>query len=388
MKTLTSRLSPIVQNLPPSGIRRFFDLANQMEGVISLGVGEPDFVTPWHIREAGIYSLEQGYTSYTSNRGLPELCAEICAYLTRYGLEYDPAREVFVTIGGSEAIDLALRALICPGDEVLIPEPTYVAYRPCALLAGAQVVGVPTRAEDEFRLTPELLEAHITPRAKVLVLCFPNNPTGSVMTDADLRAIAEVAMRHDLMVISDEIYAELTYGHRHVSIASLPGMKERTIVIGGMSKAYAMTGWRIGYAAGPADILGAMLKIHQYTILCAPVTAQLAALEALRNGEAEKDRMVASYDQRRRLIVQGLRDIGLPCHEPKGAFYAFPDIRPTGLSSEAFAEQLLTAEKVAVVPGSVFGAAGEGFVRCSYATSVTQIERALERIGRFVRTLG
>ncbi|WP_067930090.1 aminotransferase class I/II-fold pyridoxal phosphate-dependent enzyme [Alicyclobacillus kakegawensis] len=387
MNTLTSRLSPIVQNLPPSGIRRFFDLANQMEGVISLGVGEPDFVTPWHIREAGIYSLEQGYTSYTSNRGLPELCEQIAVYLQRFGLTYRPQREIFVTIGGSEAIDLALRALVCPGDQVLIPEPTYVSYRPCALLAGAEVVSVPTRAEDAFRLTPELLASRITPRAKVLVLCFPNNPTGSTMNKEELAAIAEVAVRNDLFVISDEIYAELTYGRRHVSIASLPGMRERTIVIGGMSKAYAMTGWRIGYAAGPEDILDAMLKIHQYTILCAPVMAQLAALEALKHGEAEKQKMVHSYDQRRRLMVQGLRDIGLPCHEPQGAFYAFPDIRPTGLSSEAFAERLLTSERVAVVPGNVFGESGEGFVRCSYATSVTQIERALERIRRFVETL-
>ncbi|MCL6626588.1 MAG: aminotransferase class I/II-fold pyridoxal phosphate-dependent enzyme [Alicyclobacillus shizuokensis] len=358
-----------------------------MEEVISLGVGEPDFVTPWHIREAGIYSLEQGYTSYTSNRGLPELCEQIAVYLQRFGLTYRPQREIFVTIGGSEAIDLALRALVCPGDQVLIPEPTYVSYRPCALLAGAEVVSVPTRAEDAFRLTPDLLASRITPRAKVLVLCFPNNPTGSTMNKEELAAIAEVAVRNDLLVISDEIYAELTYGRRHVSIASLPGMRERTIVIGGMSKAYAMTGWRIGYAAGPEDILDAMLKIHQYTILCAPVTAQLAALEALKHGEAEKRKMVHSYDQRRRLIVQGLRDIGLPCHEPKGAFYAFPDIRPTGLSSEAFAERLLTNERVAVVPGNVFGESGEGFIRCSYATSVTQIERALERMRRFVQTL-
>ncbi|SIS70904.1 MULTISPECIES: aminotransferase class I/II-fold pyridoxal phosphate-dependent enzyme [Alicyclobacillus] len=387
MNTLYDRLSPVVRHLPPSGIRRFFDLASQMQDVISLGVGEPDFVTPWHVREACMYSLEQGYTTYTPNRGLPELCVEIAKYLTKFGLAYDPSSEVLVTVGGSEAIDLALRALVCPGDEVMIPVPTYVSYKPCALLAGADVVEIPTRAEDGFRLTPEALERAVTPRSKVLVLCFPNNPTGAVMEKADLEAIADVVVRHDLFVVSDEIYAELTYGGHHVSIASLKGMRERTVVVSGMSKAYAMTGWRIGYAAGPEPILSAMLKIHQYTIMCAPHMAQRAALEALRNGDDERDRMVESYDRRRKLIVAGLNEIGLPCHEPRGAFYAFPDIRSTGLSSEQFAERLLLEQGVAVVPGNVFGDPGEGFVRCSYATSVALIEEALRRMRAFVQNL-
>ncbi|WP_062305191.1 aminotransferase class I/II-fold pyridoxal phosphate-dependent enzyme [Alicyclobacillus sendaiensis] len=387
MNTLYERLSPVVRNLPPSGIRRFFDLASQMQDVISLGVGEPDFVTPWHVREACMYSLEQGYTTYTPNRGLPELCVEIAKYLTKFGLTYDPSHEVLVTVGGSEAIDLALRALVCPGDEVLIPVPTYVSYKPCALLAGADVVELPTYAEDGFRLTADALERAITPRSKVLVLCFPNNPTGAVMDKEDLQAIAEVVQRHDLFVVSDEIYAELTYGSQHVSIAAIPGMRERTVVVSGMSKAYAMTGWRIGYAAGPEPIISAMLKIHQYTIMCAPHMAQRAALEALRNGDDERDRMVESYDRRRKLIVAGLNEIGLPCHEPRGAFYAFPDIRPTGLTSEQFAERLLLEQGVAVVPGNVFGDPGEGFVRCSYATSVELIEEALRRIRTFVEHL-
>lgn len=387
MNTLYDRLSPVVRNLPPSGIRRFFDLASQMQDVISLGVGEPDFVTPWHVREACMYSLEQGYTTYTPNRGLPELCVEIAKYLTKFGLAYDPASEILVTVGGSEAIDLALRALVCPGDEVIIPVPTYVSYKPCALLAGAEVVEVPTYAEHGFRLTAEALERAISPRSKVLVLCFPNNPTGAVMERADLEAIADVALRHDLFVVSDEIYAELTYGGHHVSIAALPGMRDRTVVVSGMSKAYAMTGWRIGYAAGPEYVISAMLKIHQYTIMCAPHMAQRAALEALRNGDSERDRMVESYDRRRKLIVAGLNEIGLPCHEPRGAFYAFPDIRPTGLTSEQFAERLLLEQGVAVVPGNVFGDPGEGFVRCSYATSVELIEEALRRMRAFVQNL-
>ncbi|WP_206830553.1 aminotransferase class I/II-fold pyridoxal phosphate-dependent enzyme [Alicyclobacillus fructus] len=387
MNTLYDRLSPVVRNLPPSGIRRFFDLASQMQDVISLGVGEPDFVTPWHVREACMYSLEQGYTTYTPNRGLPELCVEIAKYLTKFGLAYDPAGEILVTVGGSEAIDLALRALVCPGDEVIIPVPTYVSYKPCALLAGAEVVEVPTYAEHGFRLTAEALERAISPRSKVLVLCFPNNPTGAVMERADLEAIADVALRHDLFVVSDEIYAELTYGGHHVSIAALPGMRDRTVVVSGMSKAYAMTGWRIGYAAGPEYVISAMLKIHQYTIMCAPHMAQRAALEALRNGDSERDRMVESYDRRRKLIVAGLNEIGLPCHEPRGAFYAFPDIRPTGLTSEQFAERLLLEQGVAVVPGNVFGDPGEGFVRCSYATSVELIEEALRRMRAFVQNL-
>ncbi|MBF8378384.1 aminotransferase class I/II-fold pyridoxal phosphate-dependent enzyme [Alicyclobacillus mali] len=387
MNTLYDRLSPVVRNLAPSGIRRFFDLASQMQDVISLGVGEPDFVTPWHVREACMYSLEQGYTTYTPNRGLPELCVEIAKYLTKFGLAYDPSHEILVTVGGSEAIDLALRAMVCPGDEVLIPVPTYVSYKPCALLAGADVVELPTYAEDGFRLTADALERAITPRSKVLVLCFPNNPTGAVMDKEDLQAIADVVRRHDLFVVSDEIYAELTYGGQHVSIAAIPGMRERTVVVSGMSKAYAMTGWRIGYAAGPEPIISAMLKIHQYTIMCAPHMAQRAALEALRNGDDERDRMVESYDRRRKLIVAGLNEIGLPCHEPRGAFYAFPDIRPTGLSSEQFAERLLLEQGVAVVPGNVFGDPGEGFVRCSYATSVELIEEALRRMRAFVQNL-
>jgi aminotransferase len=387
VSTLRERLSPVVRNLPPSGIRRFFELANQMEDVISLGVGEPDFVTPWRVREACYYSLEQGFTSYTSNYGLPELREAVAAYLANFRLHYEPMKEVLITIGGSEAIDLALRTLICPGDEVLIPEPAYVSYRPCAILAGGVPIGVATHAEDDFRLTAERLREQITPRSKVLILCFPNNPTGSIMAEADLRAIAQVAIEHDLFVISDEIYAELTYEGKHVSIASLPGMKERTILVSGMSKAFAMTGWRIGYAAAPEEILKEMVKIHQYTILCAPIMSQKAALEALKHGQAEKAHMVERYNQRRRLIVKGLREIGLACHEPKGAFYAFPDIRRTGLTSEQFAEGLLRHGKVAVVPGHVFGESGEGFVRCSYATSVEQIQRALERIDRYVQSL-
>ena len=387
MSQLENRLSPIVRDLPPSGIRRFFDLASQMDDVISLGVGEPDFTTPWHVREAGIYSLERGYTMYTSNRGLPELCTAITEYLEGFDLHYNPTDEVFVTVGASEAIDIALRALVCPGDEVLIPEPAYVSYRPCALLAGANVIGIPTRAEDEFRLTGDLLRANISSHSKVLIMCYPNNPTGAVMGLDDLREIAKVAIEHDLFVISDEIYAELTYGKKHVSIASLPGMKERTILINGMSKAFAMTGWRLGYIAAPEEILNALLKIHQYTILCAPIMVQMAALEALKNGSSEMHRMVESYNQRRKLIVKGFQDIGLSCHEPKGAFYAFPDVRSTGLTSSEFAEGLLQNSKVAVVPGNVFGEAGEGFIRCSYATSVEQIEKALDRILRFVKSL-
>lgn len=386
MKTLYDRLSPIVTNLPPSGIRRFFDLANQMEDVISLGVGEPDFVTPWHVREACFYSLEKGFTSYTSNKGLSELRQSLSEYLTGFNLSYEP-EELLITIGGSEAIDIALRTLVCEGDEVLIPEPAYVSYKPCTLLAGGNPVGVPTYAEDEFKLTAENLRAKITPRSKVLVLCYPSNPTGAIMSLEDYKEIAEVVREHDLFVISDEIYAELTYDGVHASIASLPGMRERTVVVSGMSKAFAMTGWRIGYAAAPQEILNPMLKIHQYTILCAPIMGQMAALEAIRHGRVEKQKMVERYNQRRRLIVKGFREMGLACHEPKGAFYAFPDIRSTGLSSEEFAEQLLQTSRVAVVPGNVFGDGGEGFVRCSYATSLEQIQKALERIGNFVAGL-
>lgn len=382
------RLSPLVENLPPSGIRRFFDVAAQMEDIISLGVGEPDFVTPWRVREACVYALERGYTSYTSNHGLPELRQAIAEYLEAwFGISYDWPTEVMVTVGGSEAIDLALRAIIRPGDEVLVPEPTYVSYRPCVVLSGATPVTIPTKPENEFRLTADDILAHITPNTRAMILCFPNNPTGAVMEQEDLKTIADIAIRHDMLVISDEIYAELTYGAKHVSIASLPGMRERTIVISGMSKAFAMTGWRIGYVAAPADILAGMVKIHQYTIMCAPIMGQMAALEALKNGHSDKDRMVNTYNQRRRLIVKGLNDIGLVCHEPKGAFYAFADIRQTGLTSEEFAERLLREGRVAVVPGNAFGEAGEGFVRCSYATATEKIEEALLRMGRFVASL-
>lgn len=384
---LRDKLSPAVRDLPPSGIRRFFDLATQMEDVISLGVGEPDFVTPWHVREACVYALEHGYTSYTSNHGLIELREAISDYFaTNFNATYNPKSEILVTVGGSEAIDIAFRTILCPGDEVIIPEPTYVSYRPCVTLAGGVAVGVPTRWEDQFRLTPEMLQSAITPNTKAVMLCFPNNPTGAVMGADDLRDIARVVIDNDLLVISDEIYAELTYGQRHASIAAIPGMKERTIVVSGMSKAFAMTGWRIGYAAAPEALLSEMVKIHQYTIMCAPVMGQLSALEALRNGHVEKARMIERYDQRRRLIVKGLNDIGLRCHEPKGAFYAFPNIAATGLSSQEFAEALLHEASVAVVPGNVFGPAGEGFVRCSYATSAEQIERALDRMGKFVRS--
>lgn len=387
MNNLYDKLSPVVQNLPPSGIRRFFDLANDMEDVISLGVGEPDFITPYKVRDAGIYALEQGFTSYTSNRGLPELRVAIAQYLQKFDLHYAPGNEILVTIGGSEAIDIALRVLISPGDEVLIPEPAYVSYRPCAVLAGAKVTAVETRPEDNFQLTAELLQSRISPQTKAIILSFPNNPTGAVMSEDSLAEIAEVVKKHNLFVISDEIYAELTYNGQHVSIASLPGMRERTVVINGMSKAFAMTGWRLGYAAAPEPILGAMLKIHQYTILCAPVMVQIAALEALKNGLSEVQAMVEKYNQRRNLIVNGLRQIGLVCHDPGGAFYAFPDIRSTGQTSEQFAEGLLEHAQVAVVPGDVFGNAGEGFVRCSYATSVTKIEIALERIASYVKTI-
>ena len=387
MTRLYDRLSPTVRNIPPSGIRKFFDLASQMDDVISLGVGEPDFVTPWHVREACVYSLERGYTSYTSNHGLPELRSAIADYLTEFELEYDPGSEILVTVGASEAIDIALRTLVCPGDEVLIPEPAYVSYRPCAVLAGAEAIGIPTRVEDDFRLTPEVLKASITPKTKALILCYPSNPTGAIMNKEDLAAIAQVIREHDLFVISDEIYAELTYEGKHASIAALPGMKERTILVSGMSKAFAMTGWRIGYVAAAREILEAMVKIHQYTMLCAPIMGQKSALEALENGRSEKDKMIEQYDRRRKLIVNGLRNIGLACHEPKGAFYAFPDIRSTGLSSEAFAEGLLTNGKVAIVPGNVFGMGGEGFIRCSYATSIEQIERALERMHQYIQTV-
>ncbi|GAB7387927.1 aminotransferase class I/II-fold pyridoxal phosphate-dependent enzyme [Bacillaceae bacterium] len=379
------RISRVVSAIPPSGIRRFFDLASTMDGVISLGVGEPDFVTPWRMREACISSLERGYTTYTSNSGLPELRKEIVKYLARnFQLDYHPDKEVIVTVGASEGIDLAIRAIIDPGDEVLIVEPCYVSYDPIVRLAGGVPVKVKTTKENAFKLTAQQIEQAVTAKTKAIIFCFPNNPTGSVMRREDLQAIVPVLVKHDLLVVSDEIYAELTYSGKHVSIASLPGMKERTILISGFSKAFAMTGWRVGYAAGPADIIQAMTKIHQYTMLCAPIMSQMAAIEALRNGEEEKERMVESYEVRRNYIVHAFREIGLDCHAPEGAFYAFPSIEATGLSSQEFAEQLILEEKVAVVPGDVFGAGGEGHIRCSYATSMEGLRKAIARMGRFV----
>ncbi|TVX92126.1 aminotransferase class I/II-fold pyridoxal phosphate-dependent enzyme [Paenibacillus agilis] len=378
-------INPLVRSIPPSGIRKFFDLVSGSKDIITLGVGEPDFCTPWHVREACVYSLERGMTKYTSNAGIPELREEIGQYLNdSFHVEYNPANEIMVTVGGSEAIDLALRALVNPGDEILIPEPSYISYSPIISIGGGVPVGIETTAKDEFKLTAEALQAAITPKSKVLILCFPSNPTGGTMTYEDYLPIAKIAQENDLIVISDEIYAELTYDQKHVSFASLPGMKDRTILVSGFSKAFAMTGWRMGYACGHRDLIDAMLKIHQYTVMCAPVMGQIAALEALKNGKEEKDRMVESYNMRRRLVVKGFREIGLDCHEPQGAFYAFPSIESTGLSSEAFAERLLFEGKVAAVPGNVFGKGGEGFIRCSYATSVAQLTEAIERMGKIV----
>lgn len=381
------RISPVVQAIPPSGIRRFFDIAAEMEDVISLGVGEPDFVTPWSIRESCVYGLEQGYTSYTANRGLLELREEICALQKRnFNIDYDPKTNVLVTVGVSEALDIAMRAILTPGDEILIPEPCYVSYKACASLAGAVPVAVPAKIENNFSITPADLEAHVTDKTKALLIGYPNNPTGAILTKEQLMDIAKFAQEHDLIVISDEIYGDLTYGgERHVCFAGLPGMKDRTILLNGFSKAYAMTGWRIGYAMSNPAIISAMTKIHQYTMLCAPITAQIAAVEALRHGEKYMKKMVSEYDKRRRLIYDGLTNAGLKCFEPKGAFYIFPDITSTGLTSEEFAEQLLMKEHVALVPGTAFGQCGEGYVRCSYATSVTKISEAIARIEHFVQ---
>ena len=382
------RVSPLVRSIPPSGIRRFFDIVAEMSGVVSLGVGEPDFVTPWHIRESCVHGLQRGYTSYTSNYGLLELRQEIARMLEAdYGVVYDPKCEALITVGVSEALDLAMRALLSPGDEVLVPEPCYVSYNACVSLAGGVPVSVCSSRENEFRVTVEQLAAALTPRTKALLIGYPNNPTGAVMSREDLAAIARFAEQHDLIVISDEIYASLTYDGEHTCFASLPGMRDRTILLNGFSKAYAMTGWRIGYAMGNADFIGAMTKIHQYTMLCAPITAQIAAIEAIKQGTASRNKMVDEYDRRRRLMVDGLRNIGLDCFEPRGAFYVFPSIRNTGLTSLQFAEQLLQAEKVALVPGDAFGACGEGFVRCSYASSSKNLSEALDRIGRFVKPL-
>ncbi|WP_282943622.1 aminotransferase class I/II-fold pyridoxal phosphate-dependent enzyme [Paenibacillus sp. RC67] len=387
-KSMSGYLAPLVREIPPSGIRKFFDLVSASKDIISLGVGEPDFCTPWHVREACVYSLERGNTKYTPNAGMPELREAIAEYLyDSFHVPYEPSDEILVTVGGSEAIDLALRALIVPGDEVLVPEPCYISYSPITTIGGGIPVGIETFAKDNFKLTPEALKASITPKSKVLILCYPSNPTGGIMTYEDWLPIAKIVEENDLIVISDEIYAELTYEQKHVSFASLPGMRDRTILVSGFSKAFAMTGWRMGYACGHRDLISAMLKIHQYTVMCAPAMGQVAALEALKNGMEEKDRMVESYNQRRRLVVQGFRDIGLECHEPQGAFYAFPSIASTGLSSEEFAQRLLHEAKVAAVPGYVFGRGGEGFVRCSYATSVNQLLEAIDRIGNFIRKL-
>lgn len=382
---MQDRVARSVAAIPPSGIRRFFDIVSQMEDVISLGVGEPDFVTPWRIREAAIYSIERGFTQYTSNWGLLELRQEIARLLDRrYGVEYRAEGEIVVTVGVSEGLDLALRAILNPGDEVLIPEPCYVSYRPCTLLAGGVPVPVGSTAETGFRTRIDALEAAVTPRTRAILLNFPNNPTGATLRRQDLERIARLAEAHDLIVISDEIYSELTYDGRHTSFAALPGMQNRTILLNGFSKAFAMTGWRVAYAAGPSDLIAAMTKIHQYTMLAAPIMAQKAALEACRSGEPEMEAMVAEYDQRRRFFVKGLNEIGLQTLAPEGAFYVFPSIRSTGLSCEEFAEQLLMEERVAVVPGTAFGEGGDGHVRCSYAASVDHLREALVRIERFL----
>ncbi|GLX67123.1 aminotransferase class I/II-fold pyridoxal phosphate-dependent enzyme [Paenibacillus glycanilyticus] len=388
-QSMADYLSPLARSIKPSGIRRFFDLVSTRKDVITLGVGEPDFVTPWHVRDAAVYALEKGKTQYTSNAGMPELREAIAQYLNdSFAVPYNPANEVLVTVGGSEAIDLALRALISPGDEILIPEPCYISYSPITTLSGGKAVGIETFAKDNFKLKAESLRAAITPKSKVLILCYPSNPTGGIMTYEDWLPIAKVVEENDLIVISDEIYAELTYGSKHVSFAAMPGMKDRTLLVSGFSKAFAMTGWRMGYACGHQDLIGAMLKIHQYTVMCAPIMAQYAALEALTpHGLEEKDRMMESYNQRRRLVVKGFRQIGLECHEPEGAFYAFPSVTSTGLTSEQFAQRLLEEGNVAAVPGDVFGLGGEGHLRCSYATSVAQLTEALDRIGQFVHKL-
>ncbi len=378
-------VSSRVESIPPSGIRKFFDLIASMDGAISLGVGEPDFVTPWHIRAAAITALERGYTMYTSNYGLLELREALADHLAGlYGVHYDPKCELLITMGVSEALDIALRAVIDPGDEIIIPDPGYVSYQPCTVLAGGVAVPVLTTEKHDFKMLPEDVEAHITPRTKAILLGYPNNPTGAVMHREDLEAIARIAEKYDLLVISDEIYDRLTYNGGHTCFTSLPGMRERTILLGGLSKAYAMTGWRIGYAAAPCELLDPMLKIHQYASLCAPIMGQKAAIEALRHGEDDVKMMVEDYNRRRRLMVSGLCEIGLSCYEPKGALYAFPSVESTGMTDEEFAEKLLLEQKVAVVPGSAFGAGGKGHVRCCYAVAEKKIEEALERMEKFV----
>lgn len=381
-------LNKTIVTIQPSGIRKFFDIVGEMKDAISLGVGEPDFDTPWHIRDEGIYSLEKGKTHYTSNAGLKELKIEIAKFLERrYGLSYDSNQEIIVTVGGSEAIDIAMRAMLDPGDEVLIPQPSYVSYLPCAVLANGTPVTIELKEENQFRLTAEELEAAITPKTKLLVLPFPNNPTGAVMEKEDLEKIAEVVIRHDLFVLSDEIYSELTYLEKHVSIASLPGMRERTLVINGFSKSHAMTGWRLGYVCGPEVIIKQMLKIHQYAIMCAPSTSQYAAVAALRDGDEEVEAMREEYNGRRRYLLHRFQEMGLECFEPFGAFYMFPCIKEFGMTSEEFATELLNAQKLAVVPGTAFGDCGEGFLRISYAYSLDNLKKAMDRMEAFVNEL-
>jgi aminotransferase len=385
MKEIKTYISNRVKQTPPSGIRKFFDMVIGMEDVISLGVGEPDFVTPWHIREACIYSLEKGYTTYTSNSGLIELREAISdTFHTDYGVDYDPHDQVLVTTGVSEAADLALRAVIDPGDEVIIHEPSYVSYKPCIIIPGGKPVIATTTRENEFRVTKEQIEEKVTEKTKAIILSYPNNPTGAVMRKQDLEDVADVVIEKDLLVISDEVYDKLTYDSKHTCFSSLNGMDGHTVLLNGLSKSHAMTGLRIGYAMGPSEIIKAMLLIHQYTMLCAPITSQMGAIEALKNGGPDMQSMVREYNRRRRLFVKGLNDLGLDCFEPKGAFYAFPSIASTGMTSDQFAEKLLTQQKVAVVPGNVFGSSGDGFLRCSYASGLDELKIALERMGEFL----
>lgn len=381
-------LAEKIVEVKPSGIRKFFDIVSEMKDAISLGVGEPDFDTPWHIRDEGIYSLEKGKTFYTSNAGLKELRQEVSRYINRkHGVSYDPMQEVLITVGGSEAIDIGMRAMLNPGEEVLIPQPSYVSYEPCAILAGGKPVIINLKAENEFRLTAQELEAAITDRTKLLILPFPNNPTGAIMERKDLEAIAEVILRHDIFVMSDEIYGELTYTDKHVSIVEIPGMRERTILINGFSKAYAMTGWRLGYACGPAQVIEQMTKIHQFAIMCAPTTSQYAAVEALKNGDEDIAQMRTAYNQRRRYLMNAFREMGLACFEPFGAFYVFPCIREFGMTSDEFVTRFLAEEKVAVVPGTAFGDCGEGYLRISYAYSLEKLKVAIGRLEHFVKKL-
>lgn len=377
-----------VKDMPPSGIRKYFDIINEMEDVISLGVGEPDFVTPWNVREAGIYSLEQGHTHYSSNAGFIELRIEIAKYLhRRFNLDYNPENQILVTVGGSEGIDIALRALVGPGDEVIVPEPSFVAYKGCTAFTGATAKVLNLKAEDEFKLTPEALEAAITPKTKVVIIPFPNNPTGAIMTRDELAGIVEVLKDKNIIAISDEIYSELCYGDKHVSIASFPEMREKTLVINGFSKSYAMTGWRLGYICGHPVLIDAMKKIHQYAIMSSPTTAQYAAIEALKSGDSSVEEMCREYNRRRRVLLNGFRKMGLECFEPLGAFYIFPSIKSTGITSDEFCEQLLLSEKVLVVPGNAFGECGEGFIRVCYASSMEDIIEALKRMEKFINNL-